>query len=82
MVFTNDASPVLKMQNYRAYNRGDMFVPSQIVPSPLMVAARATAYVGHNPVHAVPLSYTNVKAQLIGSKGMATPVKAVLPSGN
>lgn len=82
MIITNDAAPVLRKQNYKAYNRADMFVPSLKVPSMLSVAARITPYVGRSPVHAVPVSYSNVKAQLIGSRGMGTPVQAVMPSGS
>jgi hypothetical protein len=82
MIFTQDAFPVLKKQNYRAYNRGDMYVPSLKVPSALSVAAMATPYAGHRPVHSVPVTYSNVKSQLIGSRGMATPIQAVNPIGS
>jgi hypothetical protein len=82
MIFTQNATPLLKMQNYKAYNRGDMYVPNTFVSSPLRVAALATPYVGHRPVHSVPVSYSNVKSQLIGARGMATPVKAVLANGS
>lgn len=74
MVFTTNAAPILKMQSYRAYNRSDMFVPSKIVASPLHAAALATAYVGRNPVHAVPVLYGKLRTNVIGSKGMATPI--------
>lgn len=75
MLFTREAAPVLQKQNYTAYNRGDMFVPSKIVLSPLMAAAIATPFVGHNPVHSVPVMYGKVKTTTIGSRGMATPIQ-------
>lgn len=74
MNFTTNAVPVLKMQSYKAYNRSDMFVPNRGIASPLMAAAIATPYVGHRPVHAVPIVYGNVKTRMIGSRGMATPI--------
>lgn len=82
MIFTQDAFPVLRKQTYKAYNRGDMYVPSLKVGSALPVAAMATPYVGHRPVHSVPVTYSTVKSQLIGSKGMATPIQAVNPIGS
>lgn len=82
MNYTQDAFPILKKQNYRAYNRSDMYVPTGLVMAPLNVAALATPYARKAPVHSVPVTYSTVKARLIGSKGMATPVKAVNSVGS
>lgn len=75
MFFTTNAAPVLKMQSYKAFNRADMYVPSKIVSAPLHVAALATPYVGRRPVHAVPVLYNKLQTVVIGSRGMATPIK-------
>lgn len=75
MVFTTNAVPVLKMQNFRSFNRSDMYVPSKIVLSPLKAASIATPYVGRRPVHAVPVMYNKLTTQTIGSRGMATPLQ-------
>lgn len=75
MIFTTNAVPILKMQNYKAYNRADMYVPNQRVSAPLHAATLATPFVGHSPVHAVPLIYGKLHTITIGSKGMATPIQ-------
>lgn len=82
MIFTQNSFPILQKQNYAAYDRGDMFIPAKRVVSPLHAAALATAYVGHSPVHSVPVLYTSVIAKTIGSKGMPTPVQAVSTNGS
>lgn len=75
MVFTSNAVPVLKMQSFKAFNRADMYVPNKNVSSPLKAACLATAYVGHRPVHSVPVVYGHLKTAVIGSRGMATPIQ-------
>lgn len=75
MNFTTNAVPLLKMQSYKAYNRSDMYVPNRGVSTPLNVACLATPYVGHRPVHAVPVIYGKLQSRTIGSKGMATPIQ-------
>lgn len=81
-MFTQEAFPILKKQTYRAYNRSDMYVPNVGVRAPLYAAALATPFSGRAPVHSVPVTYSTVKARLIGSKGMSTPVKAVNSIGS
>jgi hypothetical protein len=74
-LITNEGWVTFKIQNYRAYDRGDMFIPRGSVPSSINIAAMATPKMGVMPVHSIPTLYNNIKMKnkVFGGKGMATP---------